>query len=79
MRLLQWAALRRDREQFRYPILCRTQFSQSDFGSSDIRLSQISLITDIGLSAHLCSYVYPLKIPKSRETVPLKSEPLCST
>ncbi len=28
--------------------------SQSDIGSSDIRLSPISLITDIGLSAHLC-------------------------
>jgi hypothetical protein len=27
---------------------------QSDIGSSDIKLSPISLITDIGLSAHLC-------------------------
>jgi hypothetical protein len=27
---------------------------QSDIGRSDIRLSPISLITDIGLSAHLC-------------------------
>ncbi len=27
---------------------------QSDIGSSDIQLSPISLITDIGLSAHLC-------------------------
>jgi hypothetical protein len=27
---------------------------QSDIGHSDIRLSQISLIRDIGLSAHLC-------------------------
>jgi hypothetical protein len=27
---------------------------QSDIGGSDIRLSPISLITDIGLSAHLC-------------------------
>jgi hypothetical protein len=26
---------------------------QSDFGSSDIKLSPISLITDIGVSAHL--------------------------
>ncbi len=30
---------------------------QSDIGCSDIRLSPISLITDIGLSAHLCSVV----------------------
>jgi hypothetical protein len=29
----------------------------SDIGSSDIRLSLISLITDIGLSAHLCWYI----------------------
>jgi hypothetical protein len=27
---------------------------QSDIGSSDIKLSPISLITDIGVSAHLC-------------------------
>ncbi len=27
---------------------------QSDIGRSDIRLSLISLITDIGLSGHLC-------------------------
>ncbi len=27
---------------------------QSDIGHSDIRLSPISLIKDIGLSAHLC-------------------------
>jgi hypothetical protein len=27
---------------------------QSDIGHSDIRLHPISLITDIGLSAHLC-------------------------
>jgi hypothetical protein len=27
---------------------------QSDIGRSDIRLSQILLITDIGLRAHLC-------------------------
>jgi hypothetical protein len=28
---------------------------QSDIGRSNIRLSPISLITDIGVSAHLCS------------------------
>ncbi len=32
---------------------------QSDIGSSDIKLSPISLITDIGVSAHLCLPVYP--------------------
>jgi hypothetical protein len=31
---------------------------QSDIGRSDIRLSLISLITDIGLSAHLWLYGY---------------------
>ncbi len=30
---------------------------QSDIGSSDIKLSPISLDTDIGVSAHLCSEV----------------------
>jgi hypothetical protein len=30
---------------------------QSDIGSSDIKLSPISLITDIGVSAHLCPCV----------------------
>ncbi len=29
---------------------------QSDIGRSDIRLSPVSMITDIGLSAHLRSY-----------------------
>ncbi len=43
-----------EKSLFRYPILCRTPLSQSDIGRSDIRLSPISLITDIGLSAHLC-------------------------
>ncbi len=43
-----------DKTFFRYPIKCRTPLSQSDIGSSDIRLSPKSLITDIGLSAHLC-------------------------
>jgi hypothetical protein len=30
---------------------------QSDIGRSDIRLSPISLIMDIGLSAHLCIFI----------------------
>jgi hypothetical protein len=30
---------------------------QSDIGSSEMKLSPISLITDIGVSAHLCYYV----------------------
>jgi hypothetical protein len=29
----------------------------SDIGRSEIRLSPISLITDIGLSAHLCCHI----------------------
>jgi hypothetical protein len=33
---------------------------QSDIGRSDIRLSPISLITDIGVSAHLCCSVLPI-------------------
>jgi hypothetical protein len=37
---------------FQYPIQCRTSLSQSDIGDSDIRLSPILLITDIGLGAH---------------------------
>ncbi len=45
-----------DKTLFRYLILCQTPISQSDIGRSDIRLSPISLITDIGLSAHLCVY-----------------------
>ncbi len=38
---------------------------QSDIGRSDIRLSPISLITDIGLSAHL--WRWPFKIYTSFE------------
>ncbi len=36
---------------------------QSDIGRSDIRLSPISLITDIGLSAHLCWQVRNSDLP----------------
>jgi hypothetical protein len=43
-----------DKTLFLYPIQCRTLLSQSNVGDSDSRLSPISLITDIGLSAHLC-------------------------
>jgi hypothetical protein len=43
---------RKDYSDIRYNVgLCALQ---SDIGRSDIRLSPISLITDIGLSAHLC-------------------------
>jgi hypothetical protein len=38
---------------FHYPIQCRTLLSQSNIRSSDNRLSPISLITEIGLNAHL--------------------------
>ncbi len=41
---------------FRYPIQCRTPLSQSDIVGSDIRLSPILLITDIGISAH-CDFI----------------------
>jgi hypothetical protein len=41
-----------DKSLFRYPNVGLCAF-QSDIGRSDIRLSPISLITDIGLSAHL--------------------------
>jgi hypothetical protein len=42
---------RKDYSDIRYNVgLCALQ---SDIGRSDIRLSPISLITDIGLSAHL--------------------------
>ncbi len=46
-----------DKTLFQSPILCWTTLSQSDIRSSDIRLSPISLITDIGLSAHLWASV----------------------
>ncbi len=42
---------------FRYPTLKKNKYFTVKIrtrGSSDIRLSSISLITDIGLSAHLC-------------------------
>jgi hypothetical protein len=43
---------RKDYSDIRYNVgLCALQ---SDIGRSDIRLSPISLITDIGMSAHLC-------------------------
>ncbi len=51
-----------DKTLFRHPKYCQTPLSQSDIGSSDIRLSPISLITDIGLSAHLCRELPVLQI-----------------
>ncbi len=45
---------RKDYSDIRYNVgLCTLQ---SDIGRSDIRLSPISLITDIGMSAHLCLF-----------------------
>jgi hypothetical protein len=47
---------RKDYSDIRYNVgLCALQ---SDIGRSDIRLSPISLITDIGLSAHLWSFPF---------------------
>jgi hypothetical protein len=47
---------RKDYSDIRYYVgLCALQ---SDIGRSDIRLSPISLITDIGLSAHLWLHVH---------------------
>jgi hypothetical protein len=43
---------------FRYNVGLRSL--QSDIGSSDIKLSPISLITDIGVSAHLWKLQYNL-------------------
>jgi hypothetical protein len=46
---------RKDYSDIRYNVgLCALQ---SDIGRSDIKLSPISLITDIGLSAHLCLFL----------------------
>ncbi len=49
-----------DKTLFRYPLSWRTPLSQSDIGSSDIRLSPIPLITDILLGV-LHSGPFPLK------------------
>jgi hypothetical protein len=51
----------------RYNVVLRSL--QSDIGSSDIKLSPISLITDIGLSAHLC-----FSIGNNRKKINVKEE-----
>ncbi len=56
---------------FRYNVgLCSLQ---SDIGSSDIQLSPISLITEIGLSAHLCP---PLHIIYTQMSINWVKRPL---
>jgi hypothetical protein len=47
-----------DKSLFRYQYNVGLRSLQSDIGSSDIKLSPISLITDIRVSAHLCIYMW---------------------
>jgi hypothetical protein len=57
--------------EIRHNVILRSL--QSNIGSSDIKLSPISLITDIGVSAHLCQYSYLIRLPPNQGSSVIKS------